>query len=72
MIVALGLAIVWLLSGVYFVTAQEQGVVLLFGQYVARTGPGMHYHLPWPIETVETPEVTTVKQITIEIGRAHV
>jgi membrane protease subunit HflK len=64
-ILALGLAIVWLLSGIYFVTAQEQGVVLRFGQYVARTAPGMHYHLPWPIETVETPEVTTVNQITI-------
>ncbi|HEY5046737.1 MAG TPA: FtsH protease activity modulator HflK [Rhizomicrobium sp.] len=64
-IVALGLLVVWLLSGIYFVTAQEQGVVLLFGKYVARTGPGMHYHLPWPIESVETPEVTTVKQITI-------
>lgn len=64
-ILALGLAIVWLLSGIYFVTAQEQGVVLRFGRYVARTAPGMHYHLPWPIETVETPEVTTVNQITI-------
>jgi membrane protease subunit HflK len=57
--------IVWLLSGIYFVTAREQGVVLRFGQYVARTGPGINYHLPWPIETVETPEVTTVNQITI-------
>ena len=64
-VAALGVAIFWLASGIYFVSAQEQGVVLLFGQYVARTGPGMHYHLPWPIETVETPEVTTVKQITI-------
>jgi membrane protease subunit HflK len=56
---------VWLLSGIYFVTAREQGVVLRFGEYIARTGPGINYHLPWPIETVETPEVTTVNQITI-------
>jgi modulator of FtsH protease HflK len=61
----LALIVVWLLSGIYFVTAREQGVVLRFGQYVARTGPGINYHLPWPIETVETPEVTTVNQITI-------
>jgi membrane protease subunit HflK len=61
----LALVAVWLLSGIYFVTAREQGVVLRFGQYVARTGPGINYHLPWPIETVETPEVTTVNQITI-------
>jgi membrane protease subunit HflK len=61
----LALIAIWLLSGIYFVTAREQGVVLRFGQYVARTGPGINYHLPWPIETVETPEVTTVNQITI-------
>jgi len=62
---AIAIIAVWLLSGIYFVTAREQGVVLRFGQYVARTGPGINYHLPWPIETVETPEVTTVNQITI-------
>jgi len=39
--------------------------VLRFGEYVARTGPGINYHLPWPVETVQTPEVTTVNQITI-------
>ncbi len=64
-IALLVLVAIWLLSGIYFVTAREQGVVLRFGQYVARTPPGINYHLPWPIETVETPEVTTVNQITI-------
>jgi modulator of FtsH protease HflK len=64
-ILLLGIVAVWLLSGIYFVTAREQGVVLRFGKYVARTPPGINYHLPWPIETVETPEVTTVNQITI-------
>ncbi|HTT84834.1 MAG TPA: FtsH protease activity modulator HflK [Rhizomicrobium sp.] len=64
-LVLLGLVAVWLLSGIYFVTAREQGVVLRFGKYVARTPPGINYRLPWPIETVETPEVTTVNQITI-------
>jgi membrane protease subunit HflK len=38
---------------------------LRFGAYVERTAPGMHYHLPWPIETVETPEVTSLNQIAI-------
>ena len=48
---ALGVVVVWLLSGIYSVGADEQGVVLRFGQFVARTGPGINYHLPWPIET---------------------
>jgi membrane protease subunit HflK len=64
-IVALALLALWLASGVYFVNPKEQGVVLRFGQYVARTAPGMHYRLPWPIETVQTPEVTSTNQITI-------
>ena len=45
--------------------ADEQGVVLRFGQFVARTGPGINYHLPWPIETVMTPKVTRENQIDI-------
>jgi membrane protease subunit HflK len=38
---------------------------LRFGQYVARTSPGINYHLPWPIETAYTPSVTQSNQITI-------
>jgi membrane protease subunit HflK len=55
----------WLLTGLYFVSTHEQGVVLRFGKFVAITGPGPNYHLPWPIETVELPEVTTTHQIDI-------
>jgi len=64
-VVALGLIVVWLASGIYIVTQSEQGVVLRFGAVVARTGPGLNYHLPWPIETVFKPEVTTSNQIDI-------
>jgi membrane protease subunit HflK len=55
----------WLLTGLYFVSTHEQGVVLRFGKFEAMTGPGPNYHLPWPIETVELPEVTTTHQINI-------
>jgi membrane protease subunit HflK len=64
-VIALVLLIGWMASGIYFVSAKEQGVVLRFGAYVTRTAPGMHYHLPWPIESVETPDVTTNNQIAI-------
>ncbi|HEX3674989.1 MAG TPA: FtsH protease activity modulator HflK [Rhizomicrobium sp.] len=64
-IIALGIVAVWLLSGIYVVNPSEQGVVLRFGQFVARTGPGINYHLPWPIETVYTPNVTAQNQINI-------
>ena len=56
---------VWLASGVYFVGAFEQGIVLRFGKFVARTPPGINYHLPWPVETAYTLDVTRQRQINI-------
>ncbi len=54
----LGLIILgWLASGFYIVDAPERGVVTRFGAYHATTGPGPHWHLPWPIHHVETVNV---------------
>ncbi|HEX6995161.1 MAG TPA: FtsH protease activity modulator HflK [Gammaproteobacteria bacterium] len=47
------LACVWLFSGFYKVDAAERGIVLRFGEYQATTQPGLRWHWPWPIETVE-------------------
>jgi len=64
-ILALGIAVVWLMSGIYVVDTYEQGVVLRFGRVVSLTGPGINYHLPWPIETAYTPAVSKPHQINI-------
>lgn len=64
-IIALAIVAVWLMSGIYIVSASEQGVVLRFGAFTARTAPGINYHLPWPIETVHIVDVTHPRQITI-------
>ncbi|MDQ0510269.1 FtsH protease activity modulator HflK [Ancylobacter amanitiformis] len=67
-IAVLAIAIVaWLVSGFYRVEPDEQGVVLRFGKFVATTNPGLNYHLPYPIETVLTPQVTRVNRIDIGI-----
>jgi membrane protease subunit HflK len=65
LVLLLGIVVVWLLSGIYVVNGREQGVVLRFGQFVARTGPGINYHLPWPIESVEVKDVTSAHQLNI-------
>jgi membrane protease subunit HflK len=65
LLIVLVLAGFWLASGTYIVTASEQGVVLRFGAVVGTTGPGLNYHLPWPIESVYTPNVMAVNQTTI-------
>mgnify|MGYP001160963965 FL=1 len=61
----------WALSGIYRVNADEQGVVLRFGKFISQTGPGLHYHLPWPIESVQTPKVTIVNRIDIGMRGAQ-
>lgn len=52
--------VLWLSSGIYFVKADEEGVVTRFGEYTRTTTPGVNYHLPYPIETVYLPRVTAV------------
>ena len=59
------LIVLWLLSGFYKVNANEQGVVLRFGEWVRTTLPGLHYHLPYPIERAKTPKVTKVNKTEI-------
>jgi len=55
----------WLASGLYRVLPDEQGVVLRFGKFVKTTQPGLNYHIPFPVESVQTPKVTKVNRIDI-------
>ena len=64
-IVGLIVVLVWAMSGIYVVDPDEQGVVLTFGAFVGTTPPGINYHLPWPIQSVETPKVTRENQLNI-------
>ena len=61
-VVVLGL---WMASGIYMVQADELGVVMRFGKLSNVTEPGLHYHLPFPMESVVTPKVTEVKRVEI-------
>lgn len=56
----------WALSGLYRVQPEENGVVLRFGKYMSTvTDPGLHYHLPWPVETVLKPNVMFERRIEL-------
>jgi membrane protease subunit HflK len=59
------IAFVWLASGLYRVLPDEQGVVLRFGKFIKTTQPGLNYHIPFPVESVQTPKVTKVNRIDI-------
>lgn len=68
--------VIWMLTGLYRVQPDEQGVELIFGKWVQTTQPGLNYNLPPPIGSVETPKVTRVNRVEIgfrsnfETGRA--
>lgn len=53
---------IWLGTGFYRVDTDEQGVVLRFGKVHSVTEPGLRYRLPWPVDSVLTPKVTTVNR----------
>jgi membrane protease subunit HflK len=62
--------VLWAITGFYRVEPNQQGVVLRFGEYVRTTPPGLHYRLPWPIETVRVPSVTRIRRIDIGFASA--
>ena len=64
-LILLVLVSIWLASGLYRVLPDEQGVVLRFGKFVKTTQPGLNYHIPFPVETVQTPKVTKVNRMDI-------
>lgn len=62
------LLVLYVLTGVYLVAPEQQAVVTRFGQVVAKgVGPGIHFHLPWPIESVTKLKVLETKRLTIGV-----
>jgi membrane protease subunit HflK len=64
-LVALTAIAIWALSGFFRVQAEEHGAVLRFGKINRLAQPGLHYHLPYPIEQVLTPKVTRINRIDL-------
>ena len=55
------LLIAWAATGVYRVDEAERGVVQRFGAYTDTTMPGLHWHLPFPIESVDIVNTNAVQ-----------
>ena len=62
---AIVLIALWLFSGFYRVEPDQQGIVLTFGEYTRTTGPGLNWHVPYPIEEALTPSVETINRLDI-------
>jgi len=57
--------LLWVMTGLYVVAADEEAVVLRFGQHSDTKGPGLNWHFPYPIESVEKLPVTRVQRLGI-------
>jgi membrane protease subunit HflK len=53
---------IWVLSGLYQIDDSERGVVLRFGSNAQTTMPGLRWHIPWPLESVEVVNVNVVNR----------
>jgi membrane protease subunit HflK len=63
---AVVLGVLWLLSGIYIIQPAERGVVLQFGEYKKTTQPGPHWHVPWPIQTLERVNVDQNRSVELK------
>ena len=61
-VIILILLLIWIFSGIFVVAPDEQGMVRSFGKLTRTLEPGLHYHLPFPIETVSKPKVTEIQR----------
>ena len=60
--ILIGLVLVaWAATGIYRVDEAERGVVQRFGAYTDTTLPGLHWHLPFPIESVDIVNTNAVQ-----------
>jgi len=63
------LLLLYVASGFYSVKPEQRGVVRRFGKVISdNVLPGIHYHLPWPIETVLRPATTEVRSLNVNFG----
>jgi len=62
--ILLALATIWAFTGLYRVDAAERGIILRFGRHVDTTLPGLHWHMPWPIETKQIVNTAVIDSFT--------
>ncbi|MGI5864210.1 MAG: FtsH protease activity modulator HflK [Myxococcales bacterium] len=63
---AAGALVLWAFSGTTLVRPGEIGVRTRFGAIVdARLEPGLHYRLPWPIETIKKTRPESIERVEV-------
>lgn len=65
--IAIGLFAIWLASGIYQVESEELAVVTTFGNYDSVQGPGLHWHIPAPVQGVKKQPVLSLRDMVIPV-----
>lgn len=60
-LIGLGLLAAWLATGFYQVDSAQRGVEFRFGAFTETTSPGLHWHVPYPVEAVELVDIDRVR-----------
>ena len=67
-----GIALLWLAAtSSHMVGPKEQGIVTTFGKYDRTIRPGVSFTLPWPIQSVDVTDVTSIKRDSIPEGESE-
>ncbi|MEA9566928.1 FtsH protease activity modulator HflK [Polynucleobacter sp. AP-Nickl1-40-C4] len=58
---------IWVCSSFFIIQEGQAGVILTFGKYDYTAKPGINWHMPWPIQSEETVNLSGVR--SVEVGR---
>ncbi len=67
LIAGVAVLFMWACSGFFIIQEGQAGVILTFGKYDYTAKPGINWHMPWPIQSEETVNLSGVR--SVEVGR---
>ena len=70
-LIIVAIVVIYFLTGIYVVGPDEVGMVKTLGKFSQQVPPGLHYHLPYPFQTVVKPKVTELRRIEIGFRTLH-
>lgn len=68
---AAGVVALWGFSGFYQVAPSELAVVTTFGDYQSVSGPGLHWHIPAPVQRVRKQPVLDIRDMIIPLAQTR-
>ncbi|TYB92424.1 MAG: FtsH protease activity modulator HflK [Kosmotoga sp.] len=61
-VIIIAIIAIYFLTGFYRVEPAEVGLVKRFGEYKRQVSPGLHYHLPYPIESIVIVNISELRK----------